>query len=405
MAGLQSERTNATVRHETRRLAVIAGLTALACALTGALAVQSIGTPVWRFDEPLWFARSTVTPADVSTRERQFWAIDVPGLNRWVYWTVLTLSNLKRVQPDEAHCWRVLKDKMYWQDGVKPYFDAGILPQWERAHGAYAPPRVIEAMRFTNIAAFVLGLALLYAVAWRLSRSHAVSLVAVLPLVLSPLFALKLAFVTSSGDILLFTTLALVLWLWTWKPAPTFANVLIVGAACGLAVSAKHPGVLALGAYSVWLVWQSRGWRRILNPAIACGTAFLVFAALNPVVFLHPEASCLRVLATMSVRRAKMAEALTVSHPMTIVTALSVLTPYWALVPLNIFAAIRAIRNVELAPLVLWSVVLWVGTILAYWLMGAAMEFYLGPVEYGLFFPTAVLCLWPLSARGKTPAR
>jgi len=379
----------------------IVWFTAAFCLVAWAVAMQAAATPIHSRDEPLWFMRSGSTPADLSSPEKRFWAIDVPGLNRWVWWSALTATGLREPPRGEGPCWRTIGSRLYWRGSEDPDSDARALARTERMYGAVAPEAAIYAMRTTNVIAFLGGLAMLYAVALRATGSHAVSTAAVAPIVVSPLFALNLAFLCWSGDSFLFAGLALVLLVWTRRPQPTLRNAALVGAACGLALGAKLVAMPALAAYCAWALWRGRGRSRILAPAAACAAALAVFAILNPVVIMHPSRSPIQiggnafgVLAAMCARRAQQSATLVASGmPLTWATMLAQFTPYWPLVPINIVASARAMRDPSRAPIALWGVALWGSTLAAYVIMGVSHRRYLGPAEYSLFFSTAVLVL------------
>ncbi|MHC4713728.1 MAG: phospholipid carrier-dependent glycosyltransferase [Planctomycetota bacterium] len=374
-------------------------------AVAAAFVQQAFSTPLRPFDEPLWFHRSLVTPASVDTPERRHWAIDIPGLSRWVHWAVLKTTDLDRIPPSEPPCWDIRDGRVYFKGeptdsfwGRKP---GRTLEQWEARHGRYAPRKGLMAMRMTNLAFFFLAVGSLYYTAWLVLGRKWLSALAVVPVLASPVFATDVAFLSRSGDVFLVAAFAAGLAAWTRfhlsGRGTSTAAIAVMGIVAGLAVSAKHPGVLLVAAYGGYLVWLSPGWSRLVNPLALMLVAFGVFGLLNPGIFLgaggNPFAACL-----MMIER----RAINVAHHLRYSGAMSFTQVFgffwWPLFPAFAYL-LWACRRERWFPAVgTWAAVITAAMLIGLFTVRLSFPSYFAPLELSLYFPLSLAAL-SLAAR------
>jgi hypothetical protein len=349
-----------------KRLGLVLALASLA-ALLGAVVLQARGTPTTPFDEPLWFARSLVLPSDASDPDYRAWAVDVPAVNRWVYYAVLHATGLDEIPPGEPRCWSMRGGELRWYGKPLPkwvreyYSDVYYLEWWDRNFGPYCPRRAVMAMRYTNIAFFALFAALLWCAAAQVLSSRLWATAAVLPILLAPtcLRPIGISFVTWSGDVFMAAAMsaALAVWLrYHLKGRGASASAIVaVGILCGLAVASKHTGVLLVAAYAVYLALTAKGLGRLLRPLAALLVAASVAALLNPIVFLYPGASPWQVIEMAADRRASvLARQLATLKPCPWGSLMAGAFYWWPLVPAALAAVWACRRERWFAPVALW---------------------------------------------------
>ena len=360
-------------------------------------------TPTTPFDEPLWLVRSTVLPSDVSTADYRAWSVDVPAVNRWVYYAVLHATGLDKVPPGERRCWSMRGGDLYWYnerlpDWVKDFY-AGVytLDWWERNFGVYAPRGAIMAMRYTNTAVFVLFAVFLWLAAETALRSRVRATLAVLPVLLTPtcLAAVGISFVTWSGDVFMAAGIAAGLFVWLRYHlsgrGASLPAILVVSVLSGLAAASKHSGVLFVAAYAAYLALYARGFGRLLRPLVSLAVAACVVALTNPVLFLYPDASPWEVLRLAAERRAYILDRqLTVFQPSSLVSLVRNAFYWWPVAPACLAAIWSCRRERWFAPVAFWGGFLAVGAGVGLLRMRVMQERYLLPVLVGFGFVSSV---------------
>jgi hypothetical protein len=373
-------------------------LLALVGALAAAYVVQALNSRI-EFDEPMWFQRSLVTPANLSTPAYRHWAEDIPGLNRWVYFAALKVTGLDKTPADAEPCWSLengivhLNDMSTGVDLVKDGY--ATLADWEAKHGRYAPRDSIMAMRFVDIGVFLACLACMWWTARMILKSDWLAAFSVLPLVLSPVFSEDVSYVINSGDGFLAGGLAATLAGWTYFHLKGHGTsrwaILAVGALAGLATASKQTGVLAVVAFAAYLAWQSRGRERLVNPLMACAAAFIVFSAINWDVFFTPGQWPWNVLATMVANRAQIVVHHYGGKPFSPLEAFKFF--WWPLLPLALYCLWVSRRERWFPAVGLWSIVIIVGTLAGMTGIRISAPRYLAPLEMAMYFPVSVVML------------
>jgi len=367
------------------------------------ITVQAVESGTLFLDEPLWFMRSRVLPYDVSNEDYRHWAIDAPGLNRWIYWTVLHLTDLDQVPQGEESPWSMRNGRIFWKDKPIPrtvttyYSDKQTLDSWVGYAGRYAPRKAILAMRATNIASFGIYLVLVWLGAFTVLRSYGGSTAAVLPIALSPAVTIPfgLSFYVWSGDVFMVTAMSAAFLAWLRyhlrQRGTTAGAVAVVALFIGLAAASKQHALLMLWAFMVYLAWGSTGWRRATNPILAAAIALAVYTAINPVIVLYPGAYPWDVVRMIVERRIDVVHRFVTAYGRFSVVDILRYRLYWfPIFPAACLAVWACRRERWFAPVFLFGVFLTVGTGLGFFQTGKADVRYAAPLELGLFFLVSV---------------
>jgi hypothetical protein len=377
---------------------------ALFTVVMGALAFEAFRKHTAPFNEPLWFMRARVLPTELSTPDHRLWAIDVPALNRWLYWPVLKLTGLDSIPPGEPICWELKDDGLYFQGERGP--DAWVPAKPEHKsneyirsfYGEYAPRRGILALRMVNLAAFGCMLLFLWLTARMVTGSDILAAATVAPFCTLHFWITTVAFVSMSGDTFMLAGFALALFLWTrfhlqgrgvsWK------SVILVGVAAGVTTSAKHPGVIVVGAFALYLLWYSRGWDRLLKPAIAAAVALGVFVLVNPAVLTYPGARPWEVLQLMMNRRDVVADEGMTRHGGVGLSEIWRRVFFWVpLVPAAFVGVLAVRRERWLVPVGIWCASITVVTTLQLIRLGILEARYAAPIEMAVYFTLALIAM------------
>jgi hypothetical protein len=395
-------------------------LLAVLAAVLMILALCAVFTHTYAVDEAGWFMRSQESPLSFSDPRAYAWAVDVPALNRWVYWAVLDATGLDRVPDGERRIWNLRSDaagrpELYafdirWpgQPGAAEARKPSFLSRREREWGAVAPRRAIVVMRLVNVLTFGAVLLCLWLVGALITRParHWKWLAAIMPgavlcSVAYVLPATAVAWRIWSGDVFLtaFLTGGLALWLWLHKrgTAATGRGALALGVVAGLAVSAKLTGLLMLWPMMLYLGLTARGVRRLTLPAICAGAAFAVFLAVNPALYLTGRAPW-TVCADMLARRGQVVDAWLRNRPvLSFFGAVAAVTGTEGRVLLPILAYVlwRKRRAWYVLPILSWALFLVVGTIGGAVSMGMFHAHYAAPYDlgFGVLVVTAFLAM------------
>lgn len=336
--------------------------------VTGAIALlllaQAWATKLTPYDDALWLRRAQAPLGDYEL------AVDVPGGIRAYYRTILSFIE-----------WR----------GASIATDYELSPPQNHAHGASAPADAVLAMRTGNVAAFIAGLLCLYYVAVTALGSSWRAALALSPLLISPLFPVHI--IPRVGpDALLFAWVCgfLALWIYTYQKgrASSWQWALVLGAVGGLASFVKINGALVLFAYMAWLAASNKGRARLLLPPLAGAAGFVVFYLLNPA--FHGAGPTFVVWDILA-RRVFVAQGQRAIYgPIGWLRLVHRVVPCWPLLPLVATVVCRGRRAWWFWPVVSWGLALVVGTLAT---INQPLPRYVGPLELGLYFPVALVCL------------
>lgn len=355
----------------------------------------------WAIDEPLFFMRSTAAPWDASTTEKRFWAVDVMAVQRWAYYPALRLTGLDVVPADEKPCWVETPRGIAWAgrpDGRLMVISPSDTPdgwrttlaEWNVRHGFYGPRRAILLMRVINLLTFDVLLVALLIAAWMILRSAWAVIVAV-PAAVSMWYCGPLSIITASGDVFMLAGLAMGLLAWLWlrqrRQDGTLIAAVAIGALFGLATAAKPNGVLGLAAYgaSCVILYPRRLWLPVVAGAVAVG----VFLLANPVSLSGPIDFCRAVMARRAEVNAHWHEINGFPAWQTLMTSAFFWLP---LAPVVGYLAWISRREWWIMPLVMWSMVIAVGTAAGYLSMANPKPSYLAPMHVA-FWPCVVTLL------------
>jgi len=388
-----------------RQALSITALLALFALVMAAEVQEALRRPLRGFDEPLWFMRSLVTPADLSTATYRRWAKDIPGVNRWAYYVTLKVTGLDRIPADEMPCWSI-GDEFILFNGMPvnvPVYSKAFttLPDWEAVQGRYAPRRGIMAMRMVDLGAYAVCIVSLWLTAWLVLRHKWLAALTATPLVLSPVLARDLAFFVTSGDVFLLASLSATLAAMTFfhlrGRGTSSLSILVVSILGGLAASSKHPGVLAVAAFAAYLAWQSRGWQRLVNPIGAVMISLATFAAINPVFIFCPGEWPWNVCIDMMQRRAEVNRIQMSSYG--VVTATEMFKFFWwPFLPAGAYALWASRKEPWFPAVGCWAIFIIGGMLLGMMQIKVATSRYVAPLEMAVFFPVA-LCVIALGRR------
>jgi len=360
---------------------------------------EAAHTGVVAFDEPLWFMRSRVTPADLSTPEYRYWAIDIPGVDRWVYYAVLKATGCYDIPPGEKPCWSIIDGCFAINGFTVNAKQAGskfaTIDEWEAEHGRYAPKGGIMVLRTTNVVTFIACLFLMWLTARMVLKSNWLAAFSVLPLILSPTFSKDISFIIGSGDVFMAAALAAVIAAWTYfhlkGRGTSWVSIFSVSVLAGIATSSKHPGALAVAAFAAYLAWQSRGWRRVIYPLAACAISVAVFTALNPAVIAYPGERPWNVLALMVKQRGVIIAQHMGRTPF---SATECFTFFWfPILPVAVYSLWMSRREPWFPSVGLWALFLTVGVVTGMTGIRIATDRYLAPLEMGVYFPVSLAML------------
>ena len=375
-------------------------LIAILAAVLGLEVWQAAVTPTWAIDEPLWFRKAQATSAHTADPDDRFYAIDVPGLNRWIYWPMFRITGLYKVPPGEPECWSLRDGRIYFEESfTNPRWPVNVSQEafqtWIHRRGRYAPRSSIMALRLVNIAVYGVMLAALWYAARAALKSPWLAVLAVCPVALVPAFNVNVAFVVWSGDIFALAMLAVALAVWMRYhlkgQTASRSAILVISILCGLATASKLNGVLVLFAYLTYLAICSNGLSRLTNPLVAGLIAFATFLAVDPVVFLYPDKAPWQVLSLMVTRRMQVAADWTRREgPLGWSQILSLAIFWWPLVPVAVWAFWRQRRARWFLPLALWCAFNLVGTLAGVLEVNRADDEYMAQAYMALFFPVAV---------------
>jgi len=375
---------------------------ALLAAIMSVLAFAAFTQRTAPYNEPLWFMRSQVPPTDLSTDAHRLWAVDIPNLNRWAYWAALKVTGLDRVPCGEPSAWEFKDGTVYFQgrrggaNWLSPDPSHRNMEWLETFHGKYAPRRAIVAMRMVNLAAFASMLVFLWLTARMAIGADIPALATVLPFTMMHFWVTTVASIAVSGDSFLLPAFALTLFLWTRYhmkgQGVSWRSVIVVGAAAGLATSAKHPGIIMVGAFGLYLMWHARGWNRIAMPAVAAAAAFAVFVLVNPAVLMYPGARPWEVLQMMVDRREEVAAAAATRFGDPGWPELWRKAFFWVpWVPAALAGFWVLRRERWMAPLMFWCVSIIVVTLAGLVLLRNFEARYALPIELSLYFTVALM--------------
>jgi hypothetical protein len=369
---------------------------------------RAAGVATAPIDEPLWFMRSCEPPWRLDTEAQRFWAIDIPALNRWIYWTALKISGLDRVPDGEPRIFEYREGAIWSKDRVVMPAELFArrwekdLKGWETEHGTYAPRHAILLMRAVNLLAFAITVCCLLYAARLILRTCPLAAAAIIPILGAPSIRRGIAFYLGSGDIFLLASLAglLAFWLKRHLAGRGAGLITIVFGAglCGLATSAKHTGVLAVLAFMTYLAAVSKGPARLWNPLIAASVAFAVFALLNPVVLWSPEhrwpwEACVAMIRRRNEQFYRQTAGIDGEAVVSLRRLVTSAFWWWPAAPLVAVGAWRRLREPWFLPLALWAGFLIAGAGAGLLSIRIVHLSYVAPLDMALLFAAGVCLL------------
>ena len=384
-----------------RRLATPAAAM-LAVALFAGVAWTGLARPTVPRDEPLWLERARILPTDWSEPLYRHWAVDIPAMNRWLWGAVLAATGQWSPAGEES-CWQ-LSD-----DGRQFLFEGRRVGQMQRTPpltarefghivGPTAPRIAVVTMRATNLLCFAVALAALAWTARMALGRWAPAALCTLPVMLAPTLGDQIAWQSTSGDMLMimWAALALAAWMRFHLRGDGTSNraLAVVAALLGASVASKHCGLLPLIGFCAYAAATERGWKRLGAPLAVCGVAFVVFAALNPVIFLSRAEAPWTVCWQMAVRRKAVVAGMVAARG---ALAWSAIVGsgffWWPLLPIVGAVAWRARREAWFWPLAAWAGALGGGMLLGITCTRAAYPAYYAPIHLAVFYGAAIVLL------------
>ena len=331
-------------------------------------------------DESTFIRRVYVSPWDNSTYEKHFYSIDWPAFSRWVCRGVFAVTGRR---------WQEFDDEHYIFDRQSPSYPGNIrLFDGERApRGPVYVVRVVDAcfLAMACAAAFFLGM--------RVVGSALGGLAAGLPFLFHPAAGQWLIGYIGTDAMLLFWMVAFVA-LWVRfhlsGTACTASRVMILAAVAGLAAATKINGGLLTVAFAWYLVARGKGRTRFLLAPAFCAVAFLVFVALNPVLWQPGGGGLVEGMKDIFARRADVMKNQEFLNPL---PPISYFATRWALWPLIgvAGAALYFVRREEwLVPVSYWAVTVFAGSYFTLNRYDARLGF---PLDAAVIIPTTLATL------------
>lgn len=278
--------------------------------------------------------------------------------------------------------------------------------KWNIENGRVPPMEAITPLRVTNAAFMTAAVGLLFLTALMILKNGPLAALVALPLAASERIAAGVVWYIGCDAILAFF-LALGVFLFVdlvqRGKASTLLGVLVLGAAGGLATSAKFNGALLVLAFMAYLAIYNTGKDRILRPLLMWAASVLVFVMLNPVVRGGGLDWTLGTIWGMLERRERIWLSQYSEAPLSRVELVARFFPY-AVAVLPALSALVALRRKKWAlPLVILSAVLVVGTLLS---VNRTYKRYYLPIELAVFTTGGILA-WAflkerLAGRGAT---
>jgi hypothetical protein len=330
------------------------------------------------FDDAEWAMKAYWLPrphfSNEAAAEGEFrYETTVPSLYRWYAGLVIRVAGV------QAYCIDSVSPREWFPPDIAEAAPA-LLPRYEYG---FVQPVVLDTLRPANVFLYAIMLCFLFAIAYKITGKSAAALFTVVVIAISPTFWDCVAWRMGPDALLCLmfvVTLAGWLWLSGWK------RLVLVSVFCGLACATKQNGVLLLAAWCGYLVFSSRGARRVLWPLVAVVLAGIVFCAVNPSTWHDPW----RFLARSVWMRRVLANGMASGHePRTWWRFLNDALPLWPIVPVYLWLLWGRRREKWFGPIAWWSIFLLFGTLLT---IPATETRYLAPLELGLYFTTA-LCL------------
>jgi len=360
----------------------------LACGYLGSVAWHgmSANTGGRNFDDAEWSLKALWVPrphfSNKVKAEGEFrYEITVPSLYRWYAGAVIRVAGV------QDQCIDAVSPREWFPPEV-PETPPAMLSR--REYG-FVQPVVLDTLRSANVFLYTVMLCFLFVIAYGITGKSVAAVFTLAPIAISPTFWDCVAWRMGPDALLCLmfvVTLAAWLWLGGWK------RLVLVSVLCGLTCATKQNGVLVLAAWCGYLVFSSKGARRVLWPLIAVVVAGIVFCAVNPATWHGPW----RFLVGSVWMRRVLANGMAMGHEQrTSWQFLNDALPLWPVVPVYLGLLWGRRREEWLQPIAWWSIFLVFGTLLT---IPATETRYLAPLELGLYFATAV-CVVSLLGGGE----
>lgn len=331
-------------------------------------------------DEATVLRRCYVPPWDNSTFEKRFYSIDWPAFARYVWRAVFSVTGWR---------WPEFDDEHYEFDGRFPLNPRNIRPY----EGGQVPRDAVRVLRIVAAGFLTLACFAMAAMALDATGSAFAGVAAALPLLLHPAAGQWLVGYPGTDAVILFWMLLFAaLWVGYHKrrALTRLSAVLVMAFVAGLAAGTKINGGLLTAAFAPCLALYSRGWRRLWAPLLFCGVAFLVFVAVNPVLWQPGAGGLVQGIRDIFARRLevmKRQENLNILPRVAYFQARRFLLP---VVPWAALALYLARREKWFVPAVWWSAAVFLGSYFALNRYDPRLGF---PLDAALTVPTMLAAL------------
>jgi hypothetical protein len=307
------------------------------------------------FDEATVVRRCYVSPWDNSTHEKRFYSTDWPAFGRWVWRGVFHFTGWR---------WQEFDDEHYVFLPNRPLYPGNII----LAKGQGVPRAPVYVLRIVA-AVFVAGTCLaMFAIASKATRSALAGLLGGAVLLLHPAVKRWLVGYPGTDAMILFWMVAfLALWIafHARGTAGRPRNVLVMAVVAGLAAGTKINGGLLTAAFALYLVVCGKEKSRLWLAAVFCAVSFLVFVAINPVLWQPGGGGLVQGMRDIFARRFDVMKEQLRLHAQ----------PRWAYfdkrlvllpaVPWAVFVVYLVRREKWLVPAAFWSAVIFAGSYFA----------------------------------------
>jgi len=332
------------------------------------------------FDEATVIRRVHVSPWDNSTYEKRFYSTDWPALARWV-WRGIFAAGGRR--------WEEFDDEHYEFRRETPLFPGNI----RLLEGERAPRGPVYLLRATAGVFLAGACAAVFFIALRAAGSRAAAFAAALPILFHPATGKwVIGYPGTDAMILFWMVLFLALWM-RFHAAGTAtrpSRALVMAAVAGLAAGTKINGGLLTVAFAAYLAVNCRGFRRVWLTAAFAAVAFVVFVAINPVLWQPGGGGLVMGIRDILARRVEVMRDQERLHPAA--RSMYFDARLWALplVPWAGLAIYLVRRGKWVVPTAYWSIIIFAGSYVTLNRYDARLGF---PLDAAVLVPATVAAL------------
>ena len=345
-------------------------------------------------DESTVVRRCYVSPWENDTYEARFYSTDWPAFGRWVWRGVFAVTGWRWEEFDNEH---------YVFQKDRPLFPGNI----DILNGELAPRGPVYVLRGVAAAFVVMTCVVIFWLGRMVTGSDAAGLVAPAGILLHPAMGQWLIGYPGTDAMILFWMVAfLALWvkLHLAGKALTVRQVMLMAVVAGLAAGTKINGGLLTVAFAGYLAAHGRGWSRWWMPAVFGAAAFVVFVALNPVLWQPGGGGVVAGIREILARRLDVMKDQEQLRPMARFAYFETRARLLPLLPWAGFVFYMRRRDKWLAPAAWWAVAVFAGSYAALNRYDARLGF---PLDAAVIVPTtlATLCVLVEALRRRGAAR